>query len=69
MPLLEKILVGLEADVDKAMSAIDPIEATDYGTAATMACLEYRAIDKVRKALTKIAKRGKTASKTIAPEM
>ena len=69
MPLLEKIMVGLEADIDKVMLAIDPIEAEDYGTAATMACLEYRAIDKLRKALTKVIKRGKTASKTIAPKM
>ena len=68
MPLLDSILRGLEREIDLEILAADPGVA-EYEYQAVGAWAERRAVDKLRKALTKIIKRGKTASKTIAPSM
>ena len=68
MPLLDNILKGLAREIDLEILATDPGEA-DYEFKASAAWAERRALEKVRKSLTQIIKRGKTASKTIAPNM
>ena len=68
MPLLEEILTGIESDIDKEMLSLNPGQP-DYVVRASGAWAERRAVDKVRKALTRTIKRGKVSSKTIAPNM
>ncbi len=68
LPLLEKIMVDLELEIDKEMLDADPGHP-DHIVKAAAAWAERRAIDKFRKALTKIIKKGKTAAKVIAPSM
>ena len=68
LPLLEEIMVDIERKIDEEMLATDP-GAPDAIVRAAAAWAERRAVDKVRKSLTKIIKRGKTAAKIIAPSM
>ena len=68
MPSLEEILTRIESDIDKEVVALDPGEK-GYELRAIAGWAERRAVDKVRKALTRTIKRGKTSSKTIAPSM
>ncbi len=68
MPLLETLMRTMENEIDDRMIAVDPMDP-DYVTFAATAWIERRAIEGFRKALTKVVKRGKTASKVIAPVM
>ncbi len=68
MPLLDVVLRDMEKEVDAAMIELDP-GVGEYDLAATAAWIERRAIHKLRKSLHRVAKRGKTASKRIAPQM
>ena len=68
LPVLETILEDLIAEIDKEIIACDPGE-TDFPFRAVAAWAERRAVERVRKSLTKTIKRGRTASKTIAPSM
>ncbi len=68
MPLLTVILADIDAEIDKKMIDLDPMDP-DYAMSAAASWIERRAVDKIRKALTKIIKKGRVASKTIAPRM